>query len=279
MAKAPAAPSHDNAILAVSDVAKTIDFYKDVLGFPDSWLWGTPPTFGGVCWEDVNIMFCLQPELAAKIEGHQHSIFVHGVDELYARHRRKKATIVSPIGDKPWGLREYTVRDLNGYHLRIGEGREGPVPGKARDLPSGVKIITRRPTVAEYRSLIEAVGWSRYSNPTAAKKAIAGALHMVVAEHKGKAIGTGAVLGDGATFFYIKDIMVQPAWQKKGVGTAMMDALVAWLNKNAPKKALITLFTGRNLKNYYARYGFQGPETYLYGMAMRRRSKPLRREK
>ncbi len=279
MPKPKAFPTHATAVLAVADVPKTVAYYKDVLGFPDGWMWGEPPTFGGVGWEDVNIMFCQQPDLASKIEGHQLSIFVSGVDELYERHRRKKATIIHEIGDKPWGLREYTVSDNNGYHLRIGEGSSGKAPEKARTLPAGVRIVSRRPTLAEYRTLIETVGWGRYSNPANARKAIAGPLYMAVAEHRGKAIGAGAVLGDGASFFYIKDLMVLPKWQKKGVGTAIMDALFARLDKHAPNKALITLFTGKNLKGYYERYGFRGPETYLYGMAMRRRSGPLGRTK
>jgi hypothetical protein len=30
------------------------------------------------------------------------------------------ALIIEPIENKPWNVREYTVRDCNGYHLRFG---------------------------------------------------------------------------------------------------------------------------------------------------------------
>jgi uncharacterized glyoxalase superfamily protein PhnB len=109
------------AILAVADVAATIKFYRETLGFTEEWVWADPPTFGGVGWGEVSLMFDLNLELATHLEGHQHYFFVKGVDELYARHQKNGVTIISPLERKPWGEREYTVRDPNGYHLRFGE--------------------------------------------------------------------------------------------------------------------------------------------------------------
>ena len=272
-------PTKSVAILAVADVRKTVEFYKDVLGFTDHWFWNEdPPGFGGVCWGDIQIMFNQQPHLAGKLSGHQHSLFCRGVDELYERHKAKGAKIVLEIANKPWGLREYTLEDINGYHIRFGEAVSECDPEKPRPLPPGVKIIRRKPTKPEHLALCRAVGWERYTNFDVTAKAIKAALFGVVAVHSGKTIGTGLVLGDGAMFFYIKDVMVLPEHQKEGIGTAIMDELMAWLDVHAPKKALIGLFTGQNLKEYYARFGFKGPEDYLYGMALRKRSERLGRE-
>lgn len=55
----------------------------------------------------------------------------------------------------------------------------------------------------------------------------------------------------------------------RGVGTALMNAVVDFMQKNAPKSALISLFTGANRSGFYARFGFEGPATWLYGMAAR----------
>jgi uncharacterized glyoxalase superfamily protein PhnB len=102
-------------------VAATIKFYREKLGFTKDWVWDDPPTYGGVQWADVDLMFHLNPELAKNVEGHQHYFFVKGVDDLYARHQQNGVSIISPLERKPWGQREYTVRDPNGYHLRFGE--------------------------------------------------------------------------------------------------------------------------------------------------------------
>ena len=113
------------AILATADVAATIRFYREELGFTNEWFWDDPPTHGGVEWGDIDLMFQKNVELAKHVEGHQHYFFVTGVDELHARHQQNGVSIISPLERKPWGMREYTVRDPNGYHLRFGE-QSGP---------------------------------------------------------------------------------------------------------------------------------------------------------
>jgi hypothetical protein len=47
--------------------------------------------------------------------------FVVGdADELYEFQRANGVEVVEPPGDRPWGLRDYTVRDLCGYALTFG---------------------------------------------------------------------------------------------------------------------------------------------------------------
>jgi uncharacterized glyoxalase superfamily protein PhnB len=109
------------AIFAVADVATTVKFYREKLGFTKEWFWNDPPTHGGVQWGEVDLMFHLDAGLAKHVEGHQHYFHVKGVDDLYARHQQNGVQIISPLERKPWGEREYTIRDPNGYHLRFGE--------------------------------------------------------------------------------------------------------------------------------------------------------------
>ena len=82
------------------------------------------------------------------------------IDELHEKHRAAGATIVSPIENKPWGLREYTVRDLNGHYLRFGQGGSDRLATAEREPANTVAIVERLPTVAEYQGLIQAVGWA-----------------------------------------------------------------------------------------------------------------------
>jgi GNAT superfamily N-acetyltransferase/uncharacterized glyoxalase superfamily protein PhnB len=265
----PARLIRSEAILAVSDVGATIRHYRDVLGFADQWTWGDPPDFGGVRWGKVGVMFSLQPDLATRVEGHQHSIFVEGIDALYERHRRHGARIVSPLEAKPWGLREYTVRDINGYYLRFGEGGSDRRPPGHELRPVSVAIVERKPTVEEYLILIDAVGWSALVDREVAPMALANALHGVVAVEGDRVVGTGLVVGDGATFFYLKDIMVLPECQGRGIGTAVVEALMGQIRRTAPSRALVALFTGRSLAGFYERFGFLGPDDSLHGMCLR----------
>ena len=52
--------------------------------------------------------------------------FVVGdADELYEFHRANGVDIVVPPDDRPYGLRDYAVRDLYGYRLTFGHRLRG----------------------------------------------------------------------------------------------------------------------------------------------------------
>ena len=57
-------------------------------------------------------------------------------------------------------------------------------------------------------------------------------------------------------FYYIKDVIVHPDWQKKHVGAALMKALTRWLENNAASNALVALITGETLAPFYQQFGF-----------------------
>src|SRR5262249_32528422 len=178
------------------------------------------------------------------VGGQWHSFFVDGIDALYALHGRNGATICSPLEAKPWGLREYTVRDLNGHFLRFGQGGSDRSATAGREPASAVAIVERLPTAEEYRGLIHAVGWADIAAPDRAEAALDGARFGVVALESDRVVGVGLVLGDGATFAYLKDIMVLPEWQGRQVGSRIVEALLAIIRRTAPGGMLVTLFTG-----------------------------------
>ena len=258
-------------IFPVADVVATVGYYREVLGFREGWTWGEPPDFGGVRWGKISVMFSLASEPHVKIGGQWHSFFVEGIDALHDVHRRNGATICSTLEAKPWGLREYTVRDLNGHYLRFGQRGSDRSATAGREPATDVAIVERLPTPEEYLGLVRAVGWDRGDradgDPTErAARALAGARFGVVALDGGRAVGSGMVLGDGATFAYLKDIMVRPEWRARGLGTRIVEALLGALRRSEHDGLLVTLFTGQHLADFYERFGFSGPET-LYGMS------------
>ena len=123
--------TRSTAILACGDVQQTVDFYCNTLGFKQHWLWEDPPTFASIGMGHVEVFIQHRPDLAGKIDGHAHCFHVEDVETLHAQHAAAGAQIISPLENKPWGLREYTVRDLNGYQLRF----LGPLKYEPRRLP------------------------------------------------------------------------------------------------------------------------------------------------
>jgi len=104
-------------ILYSDDVARSIAFYTEVLGFKQHWSWDETPTFGGVVNDEATIFFC---KGAQGHKGTWLAINVDNVDEFYEKIKDKDVEISGPPEDKPWSMREMLVKDPDGHILRIG---------------------------------------------------------------------------------------------------------------------------------------------------------------
>jgi catechol 2,3-dioxygenase-like lactoylglutathione lyase family enzyme len=117
----PANPQVDceqlHASLPVSDVPAAADFYTKKLGFSLAFFWGDPPTMAGVNLGRVQIFL---EQGTPNPKGCSVFFVVDNADELYEFHRESGVDIVEPPGDRPYGLRDYAVRDLHGYRLEFG---------------------------------------------------------------------------------------------------------------------------------------------------------------
>ena len=107
------------------------------LGGPSvqAFVFGEPPTMAGVNLGDVQIFL---ERGAPHPEGFMLYFVVGDADELYAFHREGGVEILTAPEDRPYGLRDYAVRDLHGYGLSFGHyiytvGE--PVPIERVDVP------------------------------------------------------------------------------------------------------------------------------------------------
>jgi lactoylglutathione lyase len=117
--------------LMVPDVNQAIDYYREYLGFelnmsvPETGLFDWASIKAG----DVEIMLQARTSLVGEIPaleaaqiGGSLTFFIQmqGIDELY--HRVKdRVTIVQDMHTTPYGMREFAMRDLNGYILAFAE--------------------------------------------------------------------------------------------------------------------------------------------------------------
>ncbi len=236
-------------ILVAADVPSTVRFYTGVLGFTSSWVWGEPPTIGAATWGTVTIMFSQMPDLVGKVEGHEHWLDVEDVNALHALHLERGAMIVSDIEDKPWGRREYTVRDPNGYYLRFA-GDASYVPVAPTAFPTGVEILRRKPTLEEYQQVVGSAVYNKAGASGVFERSWAG---VVATDPAGEVIGTVRVMYDAPGWFSIWDVAVLPDWQGQRIGTAMMEAALEIVREESPG-AFVYLFTYRH--EFYERIGF-----------------------
>jgi catechol 2,3-dioxygenase-like lactoylglutathione lyase family enzyme len=131
-----------HASLAVRDIPAAVDFYMNKLGFRLAFTWGDPPSFAGVNLGDNVQIFLRQG--TPDPNGSVVFFIVDAVDDFYEFHRANGVDIAEPPSDKPWHIRDYTVRDLDGNYLIFGQrlhDTEPPLKIQRVDVP--VRLETR----------------------------------------------------------------------------------------------------------------------------------------
>jgi catechol 2,3-dioxygenase-like lactoylglutathione lyase family enzyme/GNAT superfamily N-acetyltransferase len=246
---------HSAPILCSANVAKSIAYYTEILGFESSWTWEDPPSFGGVRKDGIELFFCLNGQGQP---GTWLAISVSDVDEYYKSISAKGARVLHVPADREWGVREMLVRDPDNHIIRFGQSISIRKKSEA-SIPSCIRIVRRKPTPEEYQRLVRSVRWNEPSGTTLIENILAAPVFAVVAEDisKNEAIGCVLLLGDRASFYYVKDVIVHPDWQNKRIGTAIMQEVNDWLETNAPDQSLVGLYTGDNLAPFYRQFNFR----------------------
>jgi len=112
-------------ILWTKNLQETISFYETALGFKSR---SNFPNFASLYRDDAEIMFIVptgepgnaadsfpQPHLTGSIY-----IFTKDVDEFW-ESVKDKATIKTPINDRGYLMRDFSILDNSGYEIVFGE--------------------------------------------------------------------------------------------------------------------------------------------------------------
>jgi predicted enzyme related to lactoylglutathione lyase len=104
-------------LLLVADVRATADFYRSVLGFKSDPGADTPEY--SVVWRDNAAVHLAQGENAPT--GVRIFFWVKDVNKLYEEVVQQGASIAVPIGTRPYGVRDFAIRDPNGVMVVCGQ--------------------------------------------------------------------------------------------------------------------------------------------------------------
>jgi GNAT superfamily N-acetyltransferase len=80
-------------------------------------------------------------------------------------------------------------------------------------------------------------------------------------------VGMARVLGDGGTVYHVADMVVDPAHQRQGLGSRMMDAIDEFLTENAPDGAYVNLMG--DVDGFYEQWEFEETRPASKGMYKR----------
>lgn len=144
-----------------------------------------------------------------------------------------------------------------------------------------VTLISNHMGVDTYLELREAVGFKRLSR-TQAKKALDHSLYIVCAYMDAKIVGMGRLVGDGAVICYIQDLMIHPDFQHFGIGSALIEDLIGYVERLCEEgtEIMLDLMCAVGREPFYQKHGFISRPTHQLGPGMIRyvRSENLKRK-
>ena len=94
-------------------------------------------------------------------------------------------------------------------------------------------------------------------------RALKNGLFNVSAICDGKVVGMGRLVGDGAMYWYLQEIVVLPEYQGKGIGKAIVTRLLAHIKASAlpGTQAHVGLIAVQGKEAFYEQFGFTSIST------------------
>lgn len=95
----------------VRDIQRSLEFYRDALGFNVLFTNGEPVLFAVIAQGGAELHLIVEPSKAGSCHAH---IMVDNVDELYAKLKQANVAVQQSPKVQEWGLKDIVVADPDG---------------------------------------------------------------------------------------------------------------------------------------------------------------------
>jgi catechol 2,3-dioxygenase-like lactoylglutathione lyase family enzyme len=108
-----------------TDMAATLTYYRDQLGFDCVGTWQDPPSYAIVARDQHKIHFRLAEPPVPNPDKYADELldaylFIDDADALYAEYAARGVEFTRALGNTPWQSREFVVKDCDGRLLAFG---------------------------------------------------------------------------------------------------------------------------------------------------------------
>ena len=134
-------------------------------------------------------------------------------------------------------------------------------------MESEIRVEAHTPSSEDYNRLRREAEWPEMDGD-ACTRCLPESLHVVCAFDRAELVGMGRIVGDGGLCFYIQDVIVARSHRRRGVGTAVMEALMAFIAYRAVKDTYVGLMSAVGKEPFYGRFGFTSRPTDTLGCGM-----------
>jgi len=113
-----------------ADLAATLQYYQDKLGFETQFIYGEPGFYAGAIRDGRSIFFrCVHSLMTQSPEKYKEEyldayFIAEDIDALYAEYQSRGVEFAREIGSMPWAFREFVIRDCDGRLLCFGQSTE-----------------------------------------------------------------------------------------------------------------------------------------------------------
>jgi GNAT superfamily N-acetyltransferase len=124
-------------------------------------------------------------------------------------------------------------------------------------------------TASEFNLLCRSVGWiPPYEEQTA--KALENSLCTFSIFYGAKLVGMGRLLGDLAMSYYVKDVVILPEYQGKGIGKTLMEYMINHVKTTLPQgwRVSLELISSKGKEGFYRKFGFEDRPSESDGAGM-----------
>lgn len=117
------------------------------------------------------------------------------------------------------------------------------------------RVYLDAPSVDEFNTLRELIGWGSIDSEMA-HMSLDNSLFHVTIKNNTQLVAMGRIVGDGAMYFYVQDIVVHPVYQQLGLGHKIMQYIESYLSGVAKKGATVGLLSAKGKEGFYERFGY-----------------------
>lgn len=135
---------------------------------------------------------------------------------------------------------------------------------------NSITFTTRLPRADAYFALFESTGWNDVYRCTTddLTHTLHASWHVESAYREEVLIAAGRLVSDGRLYAVVFDVIVAPDWQRRGIGSRIMNRLLERCQSAGIRDIL--LFAAKGTQSFYRRHGFTPRLPDAPGMMIRR---------
>jgi DNA-binding transcriptional MerR regulator/catechol 2,3-dioxygenase-like lactoylglutathione lyase family enzyme len=110
--------------LPVTDMDRSVAYYQDALGFRLAWR-TVDDRLAALASGEIEMLLLVPWTGDSPPPAHSAYVYVEDPDALCEEYRQAGADIVDPVASRPYGMRDFVVRDPDGHRFTLGRGEQG----------------------------------------------------------------------------------------------------------------------------------------------------------